>query len=94
MASLADRFPIAEEQIRDGIEDLIVPSEPAVQTTVQEDSQGRFWVAVACPMVEFKQEAAFDRDDLAGAIGAWPLWCERLLSELDRRLREQGKSGW
>ena len=92
--SLATAFPLAEETIRDRIEDLIVPSESVVQTLVEEDAPQRFWVTVSCQMVGFSSRAAFSRDDLDSAGGAWPFWCGRVIEELDRRLRERAKSGW
>lgn len=94
MMSLAECFPVAEGLLRDRIEDLIVPSEPAVQTAVEEDAEQRCWVTLSCPLAEFTSQAAFSRDDLTDADGAWPFWCDRVIEELDRRLRERGRSGW
>jgi hypothetical protein len=91
---LADRFPAAETSLRDRVEDLIVPSEPAVQTAVEEDAEARCWVTVTCPSVHLRLSAAFSAEDLADATGAWPFWCDRVVEELDRRMRERGKSGW
>jgi len=94
MTALAKRFPLAEAAIRDRIDDLIVPSEPAVQTTVEEDPEHHFWVTISCAMAEFSSKAAFAPDDLGAAAGAWPFWCDRVTEELGRRLRERGRSGW
>lgn len=91
---LARRFPAAEARLRDRLEDFLMPSEELVGTTVTEDAQGACWVSVTCALAGFRTGAAFAAADLETAGGAWPLWLEGAVAELERRLRERAKSGW